>query len=97
MKKEHNQHSSVFKLLRQLLYYLNVTSIYNSNEFCLVVKRLIITKNSVVKIQNLVMNHELQPIKSNPDDTEKLCKFEEKLTYGLKKDTRNLANFHQST
>ena len=96
MKKEHNQHSSVFKLLRQLLYYLNVTSIYNSNEFCLV-KRLIITKNSVVKIQNLVMNHKLQPIKSNPDDTEKLCKFEGKLTYGLKKDTRNLANFHQST
>ena len=56
-KKEHNQHSSVFKVLRQLLFYLNVTSIYNSSDFCLVVKRLVITKNSVVKIQNLVVNH----------------------------------------
>ena len=29
--------------------------------------------------------------------TEEICKFEEKLTCGLKKDLRNLANFHQST
>ena len=56
-KKEHSQHSSVFKVLRQLLFYLNVTSIYNSSDFCLVVKRLVIKKNSVVKIQNLVVNH----------------------------------------
>ena len=26
-----------------------------------------ITKNSVVEIQNLIVNHESQPIKSNPD------------------------------
>ena len=33
----------------------------------LVVKRFMITKNSVVKIQNLVVNHESWPVKSNPD------------------------------
>ena len=39
-----------------------------SNAFCffLVVKRLMITKNSVVKIQNFVVNHETWPVKSNP-------------------------------
>ena len=31
------------------------------------VKRLMITKNSDVKIQNLVVNHESRPIKSNPE------------------------------
>ena len=30
-------------------------------------------------------------------DTEEYANFEEKLTSGLKKDMRNLANFHQST
>ena len=35
--------------------------------FYLVVKRLMITKNSDVKIQNLVVNHESRPIKSNPE------------------------------
>ena len=30
-------------------------------------KKLFITKNSVKKIQNLVVNHESQPIQSNPD------------------------------
>ena len=34
--------------------------------FYLVVKRLLITKNSVVKIQNLSVNHESPHIKSNP-------------------------------
>ena len=29
---------------------------------------LMITKNLVMKFQNLVMNHESQPVKSNPDD-----------------------------
>ena len=33
--------------------------------FCLVVKKFMI-KNSVVKIQNLVVNHESRPVKSNP-------------------------------
>ena len=36
--------------------------------FYLVVKRLTITKNSVVKFQNLVMNHKSQPITSNHVD-----------------------------
>ena len=34
--------------------------------FYLVVKKFVITKNSVMKIQNLVVNHESRPIKSNP-------------------------------
>ena len=29
-------------------------------------KRLMITKNLVVKIQNLIVNHESQPVKLNP-------------------------------
>ena len=33
--------------------------------FYLVVKRLMITKNSVVKIKNLVVNHESRPVKSS--------------------------------
>ena len=41
----------------------------NSTDFnlYLVVKRLKITKNSVVKIQNVVVNHKSRPVKSNPD------------------------------
>ena len=40
----------------------------NSTDFylCLVMKKLMITKNLVVKTQNLVVNHESQPLKSNP-------------------------------
>ena len=34
--------------------------------FYLVMKILMIKKNSVVKIQNLVVNHQSQPVKSNP-------------------------------
>ena len=34
--------------------------------FYLVVKKFVITKNSVMKIQNLVVKHESRPIKSNP-------------------------------
>ena len=51
----------LFKVLRSLSYYLNVTDpliIPMLFVFCLAVKRLMITKNSVVKIQNLVVNHE---------------------------------------
>ena len=40
-------------------------SIDNSIDFYLFVKRLMITKNSVVKIQNR-MNHESRPVKLNP-------------------------------
>ena len=58
----------MFKVLRELSYCLNVldpliTPLVLS--FYLV-KRFMITKNSVVKIQNLVMNHESRPVKSNP-------------------------------
>ena len=34
--------------------------------FYLVVKKLMITNNSVMKIQNLVMNHKTRPVRSNP-------------------------------
>ena len=34
--------------------------------FYLVVKRLMITKNSVMKIKNLVVNYESRPVKSSP-------------------------------
>ena len=37
------------------------------NLFYLAVKRLTITKNSVMKIQNNFMNHKSQPIKLNPE------------------------------
>ena len=49
-KKEHNQHSSVFKVLCVFIFYL-------------VVKRLVIKKDSVMK--NLAMNHESRPSKLN--------------------------------
>ena len=41
----------------------------NSNDFLsfyFVVKKLMTMKNSVVKIQNLVVNHESRPASSNP-------------------------------
>ena len=37
-------------------------------------KRLTRTKNSVVKIQNSVVNHESRLVKSNPDIAEKILK-----------------------
>ena len=33
--------------------------------FLSVVKRLMLTKSSIVKIQNLVVNHKSRPVKSN--------------------------------
>ena len=65
-KKEHNQRSSVFKVLR---YYLICFILFkchrfidksNDFSFYLVVKRLTTTKNSVVKIQNRawITNHD---------------------------------------
>ena len=59
----------VFEVLRSLSYYLNVTDpliIPVLFVFYLVVKRLMITKNSFVKIQSLIVNHELGPVKLNP-------------------------------
>ena len=37
--------------------------------FYLVVKKFMITKNPVVKIQNLFVNRESRPVKSNPELT----------------------------
>ena len=36
-------------------------------------KRLMITKNLIMKIQNLVVNHESRPLKSKPVDKKQLC------------------------
>ena len=58
----------VFEVLRSLSYYLNVTDpliIPVLFFFFFVVKRLMI-KNSFVKIQSLIVNHELGPVKLNP-------------------------------
>ena len=41
-------------------------SIDNSNHFYLFVKRLMKRKNPVVKFQDFTVNHESQPVKSNP-------------------------------
>ena len=51
--------------LRSLSHYLNVTDPLIIPSFYLVVKRLMITKNSVVKVQKLVVNHKSQLVKSN--------------------------------
>ena len=48
--------------LRSLSHYLNATDPLIIPSFYLVVKRLMITKNSVVKVENLVVNQESQPI-----------------------------------
>ena len=69
MKEKHNQHSSV-KCYDNYSYYLDITNPLITPMifiFYLVVKRLVITKNSVVKTQNLLMNHKSRPVKSNPD------------------------------
>ena len=66
-KKERNQHRSVLKLL----YYSNtkdpliIPLIFIFLSCC--EKAHMITKNSVVKIKNLVVNHESRPVKSNHD------------------------------
>ena len=53
-------------ILRSLSHYLNVTDPLIIPSSYLVVKRLMmITKNSVVKVQKLVVNHKSQPVKSN--------------------------------
>ena len=43
--------------------------------FYLVVIKFMITKNSVMKSQNLTMNHKSGPVKSNPDTSEFLLAF----------------------
>ena len=39
-------------------------------------KKLMITKNSVMKIQNVVVNHESRPVTSNPGVSRRLKKLE---------------------
>ena len=56
-KKEHNEHGSVFKLFDNFHNCLNVTGPL-INPIIFIFLRLMITKNSVVKIQNLFVNHE---------------------------------------
>ena len=63
---KHNQYSSVFKVLRWLSNFTDLLIIPIIFIFYLVMKRLTRTKNSVVKIQNFVVNHESWPVKSNP-------------------------------
>ena len=38
-------------------------------------KKLLTAKNSVIKIQNLIMNHESQPVKRNPNFYKKEISF----------------------
>ena len=38
-------------------------------------KKLLMAKNSVIKIQNLIMNHESQPVKRNPNFYKKEISF----------------------
>ena len=44
--------------------------------FLLVVKRFVKTKNSVVKIQNLAVNHESRPAKPNPVAVSRNCNID---------------------
>ena len=60
--------------VRKISHYLNITDPFINPSidifsliFYLVMKRLIVTKNSVVEIQNPVVNHESQPVKLNLD------------------------------
>ena len=43
-----------------------MSQIIDFHFFYVAVKRLLISKNLVVKIENLVMNYESRPFKSNP-------------------------------
>ena len=59
----------MFEVSRKLSYYLNVTDpliIPVILTFNLVVKRIMIPKSLVVKIQNIVMNHISRLVKLNP-------------------------------
>ena len=58
------------KVLRLRSHYLNVADPFIIPMifiFLSCYEGLIMRENSVMKIQNLVVNHESQPVKSNPD------------------------------
>ena len=60
-KKEHNQHGSVFKALRQLSYFVNVTDpliIPMILIFLSCHEKLMITKNLIMNVQNFIVNQE---------------------------------------
>ena len=66
--QEKGKQSTQFSVQSVKINFKFRRSIDSSNDFYffIVLKRLVITKNSVVKIQNLVVNHESRPVKSNP-------------------------------
>ena len=65
--KRNTINSSMFKVLWWLSYYVNVTDpLIIPLIFILSCCKTKIPKYLVVKIQNLVVNHESQPVKSNP-------------------------------
>ena len=69
-KKEHNHHSLVFKVLRQLSNNLNVTDILIIPLiffFLSCREKACDNKEFSLKTQNLIMNHKSQPIKLNPE------------------------------
>ena len=60
-KKEHNQHGSVFKALRQLSYFVNVTDPLIISMILIFLschEKLMITKNSIMNVQNFTVNQE---------------------------------------
>ena len=60
----------MFKVVKLFSYCLNALDpliIPLVLFFYLVVKGIMITKNSVVKIQNLAVHHESRPVKWNPE------------------------------
>ena len=66
-KKERNQQFSVQSVITFILFKCHRYTV-NSIDFSfdLVAKRLMATKNLVVKNQNLVINHKSRPVKLNP-------------------------------
>ena len=53
-------HDCNFEDINQLILAISLI-------FYIVVKRFMITKNSIVEVQNLVVNHESRVVKSNPE------------------------------
>ena len=51
-------HDCIFEDINQLMFFFDILC-------CL--EKFMITKNSVMEVQNLVLNHESRPVKLNPD------------------------------
>ena len=70
MQEKGTQHGSVLKVLKLLSYYLNVTDpliIPMISPVYFVVKRLVITKKSFMKLEDIVVNHKSQLVQPNTD------------------------------